>query len=112
MDDQRLLTLEEVRAELRGDVSIQTLRRKIKSGDLRAIKPGRSFLIRKQWLNDFIDRGSQWPNDADTNTSSGISGSANGREALRGTSCGVTGERAELSDYQRAQTILAKPNGN
>ena len=110
MNDQELLTIKEVRAELREEVSIQTLRRNIKNGKLRAIKPGRSFLIRRQWLNDFIDRGSQWLNDADTNTSSGISGSANGRAARPGTSCGPTGNRAGLSDYQRAQTILARPS--
>ena len=112
MNDQELLTIEEVRAELRGEVSIQTLRRKIKCGQLRAVKPGRSFLIRRQWMNEFIDRGSQWLDDEGTNTSSGISGSVNGQGVRRGTSCGATGSRAALSDFQQAQKILTTPNGN
>ena len=112
MDGQQLLTLEEVRAELRGEVSIQTLRRKIKCGELRAVKPGRSLLVRRQWMNEFIDRGSKWLDDESTNTNSETFGSANGRGAPRGTSCGPTEERAALSDYQRAQTILSRRNGN
>jgi len=107
-----LLTLEEICAELRGAVSIQTLRRKIKHKELRATKPGRSFLVRRQWMNEFIDRGSKWQGDESTNTSSGTSGLGRGPTARAGTSCGQTGNRAGLNAFQRAQTILTKPNGN
>jgi len=112
MDDQELLTLEEVRSELREAVSIQTLRRKIKCRQLRAIKLGRRFLIRRQWLNQLIDGDSRWEEDENTNTNSATSGLVNGLEAPRGTSCGAINERAVLSDYQQAQAILSRPNGS
>ncbi len=112
-EKDELLTLEEVRAELRGEVSIQTLRRKIKGGELRAIKLGRKFLTRRVWLDEMIDRGSpKWLDDESTNISSGTSGSVNGPGAPRGTLCGATEERAGLSDFQRAQTILSRPSGS
>ena len=112
-EKDELLTLEEVRAELRGEVSIQTLRRRIKNGELRAVKPGRSFLVRRQWMNEFIDKGSaSWQGEDSTRTNSGTSGSGKGPTARAGTSCGQTANRAELSDFQRAQTILTRPNGN
>ena len=107
-----LLTLEEICAELRGEVSIQTLRRRIRSKELRATKPGRSFLVRRQWMNEFIDRGSEWQGEESTNTNLGTSGSERGQTARVGTSCGQTANRAVLSEFQRAQTILTKPNGN
>ena len=107
-----LLTLEEICAELRGEVSIQTLRRRIKHGELRATKPGRSFLVRRQWMNEYIDRGSKWQGEDGTSINSETSGLGRGQTGRAGTSCGQTGSRAGLSEFQRAQTILTKPNGN
>ncbi len=111
-EQDELLTLEEICAELRGAVSIQTLRRRIKRGELRATKPGRRFLVRRQWMNEFIDRGSKWQGDESTNTNSETSGLGRGQSARAGTSCGQTGSRVVLSEFQRAQTMLTKPNGN
>ena len=107
-----LLTLEEICTELRGEVSIGTLRRRIKDGGLRATKLGRKFLVRRVWLDEMIDRGSKWQGEDSTNTNSETSGLVNGQGVRRGTSCGPTGNRAALSDFQRAQTILTKPNEN
>lgn len=108
-----LLTLEEVCQELRGEVSVQTLRRRIKDGGLRATRPGRKFLVRRVWLNEMIDRGStSWQDESDTNTNSGTSGSVKGPTARAGTSCGQTVNRAGLSDFQQAQRILTRPKLN
>ena len=112
-EQNELLTLEEICTELRGEVSIQTLRRRIKDGGLRATKLGRKFLVRRVWLDEMIDRGStSWQGESDTNTNSGTSGLVNGQGVRRGTSCGATGSRAGLSDFQRAQTILTRPSEN
>jgi excisionase family DNA binding protein len=108
-----LMTLEEVCAELKRAVSIQTLRRKIKNGELRAVKPGRKFLVRRAWLEEMIEHGStSWAEHESTNTSSATSGSVDDPAARRGTSSGTTGRQVALSDFQRAQRILRKPAGS
>jgi excisionase family DNA binding protein len=108
-----LLTLAEVRIALRGEVSLQTLRRKIKSGELQAIRPGRRYLVRRVWLDEMINRGSTpWVDRKSTNINSETSGLASEPAAAPGTSCGMTPGRVALSDFQRAQKILRKPNGN
>jgi excisionase family DNA binding protein len=108
-----LMTLDEVRTELNGAVSIQTLRRKIRNGELRAVKLGRKFLVRRAWLEEMIEHGStSWAEHESMNTSSAISGSASDPAARRGTSCGMTAKPAALSDFQRAQRMLRKPAGS
>jgi excisionase family DNA binding protein len=109
-----LLTLEDIRDELQGEVSLQTLRRKIKNGELlRAVRLGRKFLVRRAWVDEMIDRESKaWVEHESTNTNLASSGSANDPAAPLGTSCGTMRGRAALSDFQRAQKTLTKPSGN
>ena len=78
--DDELLTLEEVSDYLRG-VSKRTLRRRIKDGQLRAIRVGRGFLVRKHWLDEFIDStgGTACRDEGDTSISLASSGLENGR---------------------------------
>jgi excisionase family DNA binding protein len=53
--DDRFLTVSEVAEHMR--VSTMTVYRLIKSGDLAAARVGRSYRVRAQALEDYLDRG-------------------------------------------------------
>lgn len=43
------------------DVHVQTVRSLIKSRELRAVKRGNRYYIRRSWLEEFLDDGAQVP---------------------------------------------------
>ena len=57
MHETQLLTVAEAAAEVR--VSKMTVYRMIHSGELRAIRVGRSFRVRREDWNDYLRRESQ-----------------------------------------------------
>jgi excisionase family DNA binding protein len=57
MEGDELLTIPKAAAEL--GVSHMTIRRWVKAGHLRAIKPGSDYLIHRKALEPFRDRGNR-----------------------------------------------------
>ena len=53
VDDNALLTAQEAAESL--GASTKSILRAISSGRLRAARPGKSYLIKGAWLNEFLD---------------------------------------------------------
>lgn len=64
MEDLILYTVNEVKDILK--VTQRTLYNYIKSGDLKAVKIGKYWRVKKSDLEDFIEFGTNRPNDIDS----------------------------------------------
>lgn len=53
LDPDELLRTDAIADEM--DVSIETIRRRIRSKELRAVKLGGEFRVRRRWLDEYID---------------------------------------------------------